>query len=70
MYDVTIVGGGPAGAIAAHRAAKAGLSVLVLEKAKYPRDKPCGWSSVNCSVRGSFFRITGILRRFWMIVSR
>ncbi|MCD6207245.1 MAG: NAD(P)/FAD-dependent oxidoreductase [Methanosarcinales archaeon] len=42
MYDVTIVGGGPAGAIAAHRAAKAGLSVLVLEKAKYPRDKPCG----------------------------
>ena len=42
MYDVTIVGGGPAGAIAAHRAAKAGLSVLVLEKATYPRDKPCG----------------------------
>jgi len=42
MYDMIIAGGGPAGAIAAERAAKKGLSVLVLEKAVYPRDKTCG----------------------------
>ncbi len=42
MYDVIIAGGGPAGSIAAKRAAKNGLSVLVLEKEAYPRDKTCG----------------------------
>ena len=42
MYDMIIAGGGPAGAIAAERAAKKGLSVLVLEKEMYPRDKTCG----------------------------
>ena len=42
MYDVIIVGGGPAGSIAAERAARGGLSVLMLEKAVYPRNKICG----------------------------
>lgn len=37
-----IAGGGPAGPIAARRAEKNGLSVLVLEKAAYPKDKTCG----------------------------
>jgi len=42
MYDVIIIGGGPAGSIAAERAARGGLSVLMLEKATYPRNKICG----------------------------
>ncbi len=42
MYDVIIVGGGPAGSIAAERAARCGLDVLMLEKAVYPRSKICG----------------------------
>ncbi|RZN44019.1 MAG: FAD-dependent oxidoreductase [Methanosarcinales archaeon] len=42
MYDIIIAGGGPAGAVAAERAAQKGLSVLVLEKETYPRDKTCG----------------------------
>ncbi|KAF5413821.1 MAG: Digeranylgeranylglycerophospholipid reductase [Candidatus Methanogaster sp.] len=42
MYDLIIAGGGPAGSIAAQRAARGGLSVLMLEKAVYPRHKTCG----------------------------
>ncbi len=41
-YDVIVAGSGPAGATAAYRLAKAGLSVLILEKDNLPRYKPCG----------------------------
>src|SRR6185437_15123028 len=41
-YDVAIVGGGPAGSTAAYRLAQAGASVLLVDKATFPRDKPCG----------------------------
>lgn len=39
-FDVVVVGGGPAGATAAHDLAEAGLSVLLLDRAG--RIKPCG----------------------------
>ena len=42
IYDLVVCGGGPAGASAAWRAASAGARVLVVDKAKFPRDKPCG----------------------------
>jgi geranylgeranyl reductase family protein len=41
-YDVAIVGAGPAGALAAHEIAKAGLSCVILEKERLPRYKVCG----------------------------
>lgn len=41
-YDVVIVGAGPAGASAALAARRAGASVLLLDRADFPRDKPCG----------------------------
>jgi len=40
--DVIVVGGGPAGSSAAYWMASAGLDVLILEKAQFPREKVCG----------------------------
>lgn len=42
MYDLIVVGAGPAGSSAARAAARAGLDVLILEKEHFPRYKPCG----------------------------
>lgn len=42
--DAVVVGGGPAGSTCAWKLREAGLDVLVLDKAAFPRDKPCaGW---------------------------
>ena len=40
--DLAVIGGGPAGAAAAIRAARAGASVVVFEKGPHGRDKVCG----------------------------
>lgn len=37
-----VVGAGPAGSTAAYRLATAGAKVLILDRARFPRDKPCG----------------------------
>lgn len=42
--DVLVVGGGPAGSSCARRLVRAGFDVVVLDKARFPRDKVCaGW---------------------------
>ena len=41
-HDAIVVGAGPAGATVAYELAKSGLDVLILEKEKFPRYKPCG----------------------------
>src|SRR5262245_14792156 len=41
-FDALVVGAGPAGSLTAYRLAAAGASVLLVDKARFPRDKPCG----------------------------
>src|SRR5438132_12339024 len=41
-YDLTVMGGGPAGSSAAITAAHAGVKVLLLERGCFPRHKVCG----------------------------
>src|SRR5687767_5030893 len=41
-YDVTIIGAGPAGCIAAIALARRGHRVAVIEQHRFPRDKVCG----------------------------
>jgi len=40
-YDVTVVGGGVAGSVAARFSAQQGFKTLLIEKYKTPRNKPC-----------------------------
>ncbi len=40
--DAVVVGAGPAGSAAAVSLARAGVDVLLLDRADFPRDKPCG----------------------------
>lgn len=50
-FDVVVVGGGPAGASAARVLAERGKSVVLLDRAQFPRKKLCGglltWKSVR-----------------------
>ena len=41
-YDAVVVGAGPGGATAAAFMARAGLRVMLVDKASFPRDKICG----------------------------
>src|SRR5260221_14120114 len=40
--QVIVVGGGPVGSVLAMLLGRSGIRTLVLEKAAFPRDKPCG----------------------------
>jgi len=41
-YEVVVVGAGPAGSTAAKFLSESGVNVLLVDKSKFPRDKPCG----------------------------
>src|ERR1700683_5059049 len=42
MYDLIVIGGGPAGTSAAIACARNGVRVLLLERGRFPRQKVCG----------------------------
>ncbi|MDD3718407.1 MAG: NAD(P)/FAD-dependent oxidoreductase [Actinomycetota bacterium] len=41
QWDVIVVGAGPGGSTAAARLAQAGVDVLLVDKERFPREKPC-----------------------------
>lgn len=49
--DVVVVGAGPAGALAAYALAERGASVVLLDRARFPRDKPCGGGLTQRAIR-------------------
>ncbi len=53
MNDVVVAGAGPAGAVAARTLAAAGLRVTLIDKATFPRNKPCG-GGVSVRALGRF----------------
>lgn len=52
MYDLIVVGGGPAGSMCARNAAAQGLDVLLLEGERLPRSKLCG-GALSARVAGA-----------------
>jgi geranylgeranyl reductase family protein len=50
-FDAIIVGAGPAGSSTALRLASAGAHVLLLDKASFPREKPCGGGVTERALR-------------------
>jgi geranylgeranyl reductase family protein len=50
-FDAAVVGAGPAGSTTAYLLARAGARVLLVDRARFPRDKPCGggltWRAVR-----------------------
>lgn len=63
LYDVAIVGSGPAGASAALKLAEQNLSVLIIEKAKLPRYKTCGGGFAYRGRRKLPFDVSQVVER-------
>jgi geranylgeranyl reductase family protein len=50
-FDVAVVGAGPAGSVTAIHLARGGAKVLLVDRARFPRDKPCGGGLTLRAVR-------------------
>ncbi len=60
-FDALVVGAGPAGSTAAYRLATEGASVLLVDKARFPRDKPCGGGLTTRAVRQLPFSVEPVV---------
>lgn len=63
MYDVVVVGAGPAGSSAAYELARQGVSVALVEKATMPRYKTCGGGIVSRALRLVPFDVSDVVER-------
>jgi geranylgeranyl reductase family protein len=60
-FDSVVVGAGPAGSTAAFRLARAGARVLLVDKARFPRDKPCGGGLTYRALRQLPFSVAPVV---------
>ena len=79
-FDIVILGAGPAGASAAVTARKKGLSVALIDKARFPRPKLCGGlvtgrcathlcRCLACSARRTLYGIGTGPFPYWTVVA-
>jgi geranylgeranyl reductase family protein len=60
-FDVAVVGAGPAGSTTAYRLARAHARVLLIDKAHFPREKPCGGGLTLRAVRQFPFSVEPVV---------
>jgi geranylgeranyl reductase family protein len=60
-FDVAVIGAGPAGSTTAYRLARAHARVLLVDKARFPRDKPCGGGLTMRAVRQLPFSVEPVV---------
>ena len=60
-YDAAVIGAGPAGSLTAFRLASAGARILLADKARFPRDKPCGGGLTLRAVKELPFSVTPVV---------
>ena len=60
-FDAVVIGAGPAGSTAAYRLARGGASVLLVDRARFPRDKPCGGGLTDRAVDQIPFDVTPVV---------
>jgi geranylgeranyl reductase family protein len=60
-HDVIVVGAGPAGSTTAYRLARAGARVCLVDRAQFPRDKPCGGGLTLRAVRELPFSVEPVV---------
>jgi geranylgeranyl reductase family protein len=60
-FDVLVVGAGPAGSAAAMHLARGGARVLLADRARFPRDKPCGGGLTGRALRNAPCDVTPVV---------
>src|SRR5712692_10639497 len=62
-YDAIVVGAGPAGSTAARHLSARGASVLMLDRHRFPRDKPCGGGVTLRAAAAGDLDLTPVIER-------